>query len=115
MRLILATALCLSATLPAWAETRCGWVHNPTPGNWWLTDADGEWVLMYQGETSPPGMELIPDLTQGEWVRTNGDYGYGCACMKVMTNADRITGLTKFVQLPIARCTDDPDLPQRQP
>jgi len=28
--------------LPAKAvETRCGWLHNPTPRNWYLIDKDG--------------------------------------------------------------------------
>ena len=29
----------------ALAETRCGWVVNPTPGNWWLNDRDGSWIF----------------------------------------------------------------------
>lgn len=30
-------------------ENRCGWVDNPTPANWWLTDRDGEWVIGVPG------------------------------------------------------------------
>ena len=28
------------------AENRCGWLVNPTPGNWWLTDRDGTWFCV---------------------------------------------------------------------
>ena len=26
-----------------------GWLQNPTPGNWWLVDRDGEWTIGTQG------------------------------------------------------------------
>ena len=45
------------------AEKRCGWVVNPTPGNWWLTDSQGDWVLAFQGGEPSPGMELLPDIS----------------------------------------------------
>lgn len=28
------------------AETRCGWLQNPTPANWWQDDRGGTWTLM---------------------------------------------------------------------
>ncbi|MGL5194038.1 MAG: DUF4087 domain-containing protein, partial [Chroococcales cyanobacterium] len=32
------TLALIATTLPATAtELRCGWLHNPTPANWWLT------------------------------------------------------------------------------
>jgi hypothetical protein len=30
-------------------ENRCGWFSNPTPGNAWLKDRDGEWTIGTQG------------------------------------------------------------------
>ena len=30
-------------------EMRCGWFSNPTPGNVWLYDRDGEWTIEVQG------------------------------------------------------------------
>lgn len=80
MRLILAAALALLA-LPAMAETRCGWFSNPTPGNAWLTDRDGEWIVGTQGGAQADGD--WPSFADSQWVATNGSYGYGCACMDV--------------------------------
>ena len=107
---LLLAALAAAPSLAA-AETRCGWIHNPTPANWWLTDADGDWVLMLQGGEGVPGMDLIPDLTEGEWVRTNGWYGYGCACMEVETAGGAVLAILGFEQLPLSRCEADPALP----
>ena len=112
MRALLLAALLLPAAAPAaWAETRCGWIVNPTPANWWLEDADGTWLLMTQGAPGVPGMELIPDLTEGDWVRTNGWYGYGCACMEVVRRGDSIARILSFEQIPLRRCLADPALP----
>jgi hypothetical protein len=30
-------------------ETRCGWLYNPTPLNWYLIDKDGRWIISQQG------------------------------------------------------------------
>src|SRR5688572_22723963 len=69
---------------PEMAETRCGWFHNPTPANAWLTDAAGEWTIAVQGGYQAEGD--WPDFSDARWVKTNINYGYGCACMKVTTN-----------------------------
>jgi hypothetical protein len=108
--LALAAALVLS--FPASAAMRCGWIANPTPGNWWLTDAQGTWVMMTQGQgEGAEGMDLIPDLTEGDWVVTNGSsYGYGCACADVTTRGENITRIRSFRQLPLSRCERDPAL-----
>ncbi len=43
------------------AENRCGYIENPTPGNWWLTDADASWTIGTQGSDSyPDGFDLVP-------------------------------------------------------
>jgi Protein of unknown function (DUF4087) len=104
--------MCLTSALPALAETRCGWIVNPTPGNWWLSDADEDWIMMVQGgDGGAPGMELIPDLTLGDWVPVNGSYGYGCACMEVETDGvDRILKITGVTQLALQKCIADPAL-----
>ncbi|HEY2847367.1 MAG TPA: DUF4087 domain-containing protein, partial [Pyrinomonadaceae bacterium] len=31
------------------SETRCGWFSDPTPGNEWLNDRDGVWIIGVQG------------------------------------------------------------------
>ena len=95
------------------AERRCGWIHNPTPANWWLIDRDGRWDIALQGEARPPGMEEIPDLTTRDWVSTNGWYGYGCVCLTVTTDpaARRIRQIEAVRQLPLERCRADRALP----
>jgi hypothetical protein len=111
---LLAPLLAILVALPAAAaERRCGWIHNPTPANWWLVDRDGRWDIAFQGEARPPGMDRIPDLTTRDWVRTNNWYGYGCACLTVETDAGarRILGIRAVQQLPLERCRADRALP----
>jgi hypothetical protein len=92
---------------------RCGWLHNPTPANWWLVDRDGQWVLGSQGADQVPGMDEMPDMSAGEWIETNGGYGYGCACMDMVVDPAggevlRISGATPK---PLAQCRRDKNLP----
>ena len=95
-------------------ELRCGWIVNPTPANWWLTDRDGQWVIGTQGGDQAKGMDLIPDLTVRNWKATNGSYGYGCGCMKVDVDrkAGHITRIYSVRQKPLAACRTDKALPR---
>jgi Protein of unknown function (DUF4087) len=93
---------------------RCGWVHNPTPANWYLFDRDGRWVLSEQGLYSARGMERLPDFTETEWVKTNvGSYGYGCGCMRVSTDPGKriVTRIHSAIQKPLSTCRADKRLP----
>lgn len=108
-------ALVAATASPALAlsETRCGWLVNPTPANWWLTDADGEWTLGIQGGYQAPGLFDVPWSGQREQVNINGSYGYECACMVVTSDADTMT-ITRVVSVrskPLKACEDDPKLP----
>ena len=110
----LGTLLAIASATPAQAapERRCGWLVNPSPGNWWLTDRDGEWVLSSQGGPEMPGMRLIPDMTTRGWVATNGYYGHGCACLTLDTAPGRrVLRITAVQPLPLARCQADRALP----
>jgi hypothetical protein len=112
--LVLTSVIILALSIPAaaLAETRCGWVQNPTPGNWWLTDRDGEWTMMAQGSYEAPGMDNIGDISAGDYVATNGNYGYACGCMEVDTDRQgTITQIYSFRQLPMRKCTKDNALP----
>ena len=105
-------AMLLAATAaqtPAGAERRCGWLANPTPGNYWLTDRQGEWTLSAQGGYQAPGMDEMPDMSTRGWVRTNGNYGYGCACMTVSTDRRtmRVTRLYSAAPVPLRQCRND--------
>lgn len=93
-------------------ERRCGWVDNPTPSNWWLTDRDGEWEIGIQGGYQAAGE--MPDF-RSSWVETSGHYGYGCACMNARVDhaQKRILEYRQVQVLPISRCKKDAKLPSR--
>jgi hypothetical protein len=117
--LALATALLATGTiaLPAPAaapERRCGWLQNPTPANYWLLDRDGEWTLSAQGGYRAEGMDDLPDMTTRGWVRTNGYYGYGCACMSVTTDrgSGRVMRIFSATPVPLRQCRADRRLPR---
>jgi hypothetical protein len=96
----------------ALADTRCGWVVNPTPGNWWLADRQGQWILTTQGLDRDPGMDKIPDLTTHDFVRTNGYYGYACGCITGAfdTGAKVVIEIKRFARKPLSACRKDKGL-----
>lgn len=117
MRTVLGAVLILTTPLGAQTlERRCGWLDNPTPGNWFLTDRFGSWDIGLQGGFQARGIENIDLQNEREYVRTNGNYGYGCACMDVTTqrsgDTGRITSIRQFRQLPLKQCLEDPHLPR---
>jgi hypothetical protein len=93
---------------------RCGWLHNPTPGNWWLFDGQGEHIIATQGGYRAPGMDEMPDMSTKGWVEVNGSYGYGCACMTVTLDPEtlRVTQISGAAPQPLKQCRDDPRLPR---
>ena len=113
-RIVLAPLLFVLLVVPAAAEQRCGWLQNPTPRNWTLSDADGDWLLSSQGDQrEAAGMDIIPDITVHDFVVTNPpDHGYACACLSVDVDAQamRIDRITGFQQLPLRKCDADPNL-----
>ena len=115
MRFALAGLILMGAgAAHAAPENRCGWVMNPTPGNWYFTDADGDWTLAEQGSDEEAlGMENIGDISAGDYVANNGNYGYACGCMKVEANMDtmRIISVYSFNQKKISACKRDKNLP----
>lgn len=92
-------------------ETRCGWIANPTPANWWLNDSTGEWTISVQGGYQAEGTDNIPDFGN-KWIKTNGNYGYGCACMKVTTDKSemKILDISSVTVRPISACKKDKKL-----
>jgi hypothetical protein len=92
---------------------RCGWLHNPTPANWWLVDRDGEWILGTQGSEPVPGMDDMPDMSTAGWVETNGPHGYGCACMDMVVDpaSGDVVRISAAKPKPLAQCRSDRKLP----
>jgi hypothetical protein len=99
----------LAMAPPPQSERRCGWLHNPTPANFWLVDRDGEWLLGAQGGYQAPGMDEMPDMSTRGWVELNGHYGYGCACMTVVTDrvTRRVARLVSASPMPLRQCRAD--------
>ncbi|PZQ81733.1 MAG: DUF4087 domain-containing protein [Ancylobacter novellus] len=98
-------------SLPAGAaENRCGWFVNPTPGNFYLTDRDGDWWMRSQGGLEAEGFDNAPEFDPKQYVKLqpNG-YGYGCACLSVETDKaeKNITRIYSGKILPLARCRND--------
>jgi hypothetical protein len=88
-----------------------------TPGNWSLDDRDGAWEIGAQGGYQAAGMDRIPDLTEREWVVTNGSsYGYGCGCLRVAVDAKRrrILRIDAVRQKPLSACRADRRLRRQQ-
>jgi hypothetical protein len=108
-------ALVLAAAPQSAPRTRCGWLTNPTPANWWLTDREGEWLIGAQGGYQAPGMDAMPDMSTRGWVATNGSYGYGCACLSVTTDrrSRRVTRILSARAVPLRQCRADPHLRRR--
>lgn len=63
--------------------TRCGWFSNPTPANISLHDSEDEWVVGVQGGHQVENDWPWPEFKPRQWVKTNGNYGYGCACLEM--------------------------------
>lgn len=94
-------------------EKRCGYLSNPTPANWWLTDRDGEWTIGVQGGYQAEGLDVLPEnFYEKGWVKTNGWYGYRCACLTVTTDRKemRIRRIYSGEPLAIKRCKQDKSL-----
>lgn len=106
----LALAVPLVLALPAQAaENRCGWFVNPSPANAWLTDAQDEWIVAVQGGHQAEGD--WPEFRASQWIKTNGHYGHGCACMNVTTAQGRVTIIHSARALPLSKCRNDKALP----
>jgi hypothetical protein len=91
-------------------ETRCGWFSNPTPGNAWLNDRHGEWLIGIQGGHQAEGD--WPSFKDKDWVETNGHYGYGCACMKISVDHEtsKVSRILTASSRPLATCRKDRSL-----
>jgi len=119
LRALLLTLTFLAA-LPARAETRCGWYHNPTPGNVYIEDADGQWWISTQGNAPAPGFEdaYTPAFDNRLRIDYAGEitqrYGFSCACADgSFSNGDALS-ISRLREIPLARCEGDPKLPPVQ-
>ncbi|END2490665.1 DUF4087 domain-containing protein [Vibrio campbellii] len=114
MRLLIVILGMFSALAATAEETRCGWLENPSPANMWLIDRDGSWDISVQGTSNAlddKSMELLYQATanENEFVRTNRNYGFSCACLTVGVDEETnsITTIYKSKQLPLKQCLED--------
>ena len=107
MTLVTAQPLVLTTPTPEKPETRCGWFSNPTPGNAWLYDRDGEWTIGVQMGYQAEGD--WPDFSPKQWVETNVHYGYGCACLRVRVDRPtrRVIKIESARARPLSVCRRD--------
>ena len=93
-------------------DTRCGWFSNPTPANIWLYDRDGEWTIGVQGGYQVEGDWDWPDFKPGQWLKTNVNYGYGCACLQLRVNKEthKVLEIKSARARPLAACRRDRSL-----
>ena len=91
-------------------ETRCGWFSNPTPANASLFDREAEWIVGVQGGHQAQGD--WPDFKRGQWVETNGHYGYGCACLRLRVSREnhQVSEIESARARPLAACRRDRSL-----
>lgn len=111
-----AATFALASAAPAEAVQRCGWFDNPTPGNAWLYDRDGEWTVGIQGGHQAQG--AWPQLSGPRWVRTgSGSAGYACVCMKVRVDAEshEVSRILSSRLQPLAVCRADPAIKGLEP
>jgi hypothetical protein len=97
-------------------QTRCGWFLNPTPQNVWLYDGDGQWTISIPGEHQAEGD--WPQFKDSQWVYSgNASYGYGCACMRVVVNAEtsEVDRIVSARARPLAACRQDPRVRGKEP
>ena len=93
-------------------------VSLPAPGNAWLIDPDAQWTVGLQGGHQAEGPWPEPP-SQRDWVKHEGDprgYGYGCACLKVVTGPDQsIARILSAKGKPLAQCRRDRALTALEP
>lgn len=104
-----ATTTASSSTAAAQSENRCGWFSNPTPANIWLYDKDGEWTIGVQGGYQLESDWDWPEFKRGQWVETNGHYGYGCACMQLRVDKEsgHVLEIKSARARPLSACRKD--------
>ena len=114
MRFLIVILGMFSALAATAEETRCGWLENPSPANMWLIDRDGSWDISVQGTSNAlddKSMELLYQATasENEFVRTNRNYGFSCACLTVDVDEETnsITTIYKSTPLPLKQCLED--------
>ncbi|WP_416422700.1 DUF4087 domain-containing protein [Pseudomonas sp. App30] len=91
-------------------ERLCGWYENPTPRVINLIDHEGSWKVATADGYSAPGQK--PIFRASQWIRTNGDYGYGCACLSgdIDEQTHTVNAIATATARTLAACRSDASL-----
>jgi hypothetical protein len=98
-------------------QTLCGWFENPTTANIFLIDRSGEWTIGIQGGQQIEDDWPWPKFNDSQWVKNNGNYGYGCACITGIVNVstrDVISISSTRAQL-LSICRNDRTIKMKEP
>lgn len=109
--LALVTLTCAGTAAAQGTSLRCGWFDNPSPGNAWLHDRDGDWTVSEQGGHRAQGP--WPRFRRSQWVAAGGgSYGYGCACFRAQADdfSMEITRIYSAYARPLSVCRRDATL-----
>ena len=81
-------------------------VRNPTPANISPYDRDGDWTIGVQGGYQVEEDWDWPKFKPRQWVRTNGNYGYGCACLQLRVDkeSERVLEIKSARARPLSAC-----------
>lgn len=112
MKTLLLVLALASVSVAASADTRCGWILNPTPGNTALIDGDGDWVVSVQGGYQAQGV-LNANVSTDQFIEVNGNYGYYCGCIsgKFDNKAKLVKRIDSDSVKPLKACLMDSKIP----
>lgn len=114
-KLLLVSLSLLSMNAFAATQNRCGYIENPTPGNYSLLDSAGEWMISVQGGHQADGDVAAPQTAKDpEYVLTNGNYGYWCGCVTATVDVKekKVLKIKSSRMLPLNTCLRDKKLNQ---
>ena len=103
------------------SERVCGWLDNSSPANVFFTDNENDWVISAQGKSplDDQSMNFVYAALHDEqqFVRTNVNYGFSCACLTVDKNqqTESITKVYQSEQMNLKTCLEDQAIAEHIP
>jgi Protein of unknown function (DUF4087) len=103
-----------AATGPA--KLRCGWWDNPTPGNVFFTDRDGDWTFAMQAMYEAEGRFWV-DYKPAEGAPRGASHEHVCVCGRMQLDPDSrlARSVTDLHARPLKACRTDPALKGKEP
>ena len=96
--------------VPRGGTLRCGWLEKSMTSGVKITDNDGVWTI----RTGKDGIanDDLPILDPDQWVATSSNEGYGCVCLRVVTNVSthKVVKLISSSPKSLLACRNDKKL-----